>query len=74
MTTYDYIAKFIRSTYPHERTRGLLARIFYMTPAQRVQRLNEIFDTNKFWEDTQRENRTRMTQREQPNETAKINE
>lgn len=74
MTTYDYIAKFIHSTYQHERTRGLLARIFYMTPAQRVQRLNEIFDTNKFWEDTQRENRTRMTQREQPNETAKINE
>lgn len=74
MTTYDYIAKFIQSTYQHEKTRGLLARIFYMTPAQRVQRLNEIFDTNKFWEDTQRENRTRMTQREQPNETAKINE
>ena len=74
MTTYDYIAKFIHSTYQHEKTRGVLARIFYMTPAQRVQRLNEIFDTNKFWEDTQRENRTRMTHREQPNDTAKINE
>ena len=73
MTTYDYIAKFIRSTYPHERTRGLLARIFYMTPAQRVQRLYDIFDTNKFWEDT-RESHTRMTQREKSNDTAKINE
>ena len=55
MTIYDYVAKFIQSTYKSEKTQGFWARFLYITPAQRVQRLNEIFDTNKFWENTQAE-------------------
>lgn len=53
MTIHDYIANFIQSTYNYEKTQGFWARLFYMTPAQRVQRLNEIFDTKEFWENTQ---------------------
>ena len=52
MTIYDYIANYIQSTYKYEKTEGFWARLFYMTPEQRVQRLNEIFDTDKFWQNT----------------------
>ncbi|MCG9725157.1 hypothetical protein [Vibrio brasiliensis] len=52
MTIYDYIANYIQSTYKYEKTEGFWARLFYLTPEQRVQRLNEIFDTDKFWQNT----------------------
>ncbi|MDF2155130.1 hypothetical protein [Vibrio sp. CAU 1672] len=52
MTIYDYIANYIQSTYKYEKNQGFWARLFYLSPAERVQRLNEIFDTNKFWEST----------------------
>lgn len=55
MTIYDHVAKFIQSTYKYEKNQGFWAKFLYVTPAQRVQRLNEIFDTNKFWENTQEE-------------------
>ena len=65
MTIYDYVANFIQSTYKYEKTRGFWARLFYMTPAQRVQRLNEIFDTNNFWENTQSDERAHTQMSEQ---------
>ena len=52
MTIYDYVANYIQSTYKYEKTQGFWARLFYLSPAERIQRLNEIFDTNKFWEST----------------------
>lgn len=52
MTIYDYVANYIQSTYKYEQTQGFWARLFYLSPAERIQRLNEIFDTNKFWEST----------------------
>ncbi len=52
MTIYDYVANYIQSTYKYDKTQGFWARLFYLSPAERVQRLNEIFDTNKFWENT----------------------
>ncbi len=48
MTFYDGIANHIQSTYKYEKTQGFWARLLYMSPAQRVQRLNEVFDTDKF--------------------------
>lgn len=76
MTIHDYVAKFIQSTYKYEKTQGILARLFYMTPAQRVQRLNEIFDTNNFWEDTPAESRVHAKCRDKAlaNDIEKINE
>lgn len=53
MGVYDYVANFIQSTYKYEKKQGILARLFYMTPAERVQRLNDVFDTDKFWQNTQ---------------------
>ncbi|MGF1777265.1 hypothetical protein [Vibrio nomapromontoriensis] len=52
MNTHDYIANFIQLTYKYDKTEGFLARFFYLTPAQRIQRLNSIFDTDDFWEST----------------------
>lgn len=52
MTIYDYVANYIQSTYKYDKTQGFWARLFYLSPAERVQRLNEVFDTNKFWENT----------------------
>ena len=52
MTIYDYVANYIQSTYKYEKTQGFWARLFYLSPAERIQRINEIFDTNKFWENT----------------------
>ena len=31
--------------------RGLLAKMFYLTPAERIQRLDEVFDTTQFSEE-----------------------
>lgn len=52
MTIYGYIANYIQSTYKYEKTQGFLARLFYLAPTERIVRLNEIFDTDQFWENT----------------------
>ncbi|KJY91462.1 hypothetical protein TW84_08240 [Vibrio neptunius] len=53
MTLHDYLAHFIQSTYKEEKTTGLWARVFYLTPAQRVHRLNELFQTDQFWQNVE---------------------
>ncbi|KJG11176.1 hypothetical protein UA38_05625 [Photobacterium kishitanii] len=47
MTFYNDIKKLISSATGSEPT-TLLARVLYITPEQRLQRLNEVFDTDKF--------------------------
>ncbi|ARC95058.1 hypothetical protein TW78_09465 [Vibrio coralliilyticus] len=49
MNLHDYLAHFIQSTYKQEKVTGGWARLFYLTPTQRIQRLNELFETDQFW-------------------------
>ena len=47
MTFYNDIKKLISSAKENKPT-TFFARILYITPAQRLQRLNEVFDTDEF--------------------------
>lgn len=46
-----------QSIIPLRKKTGWLAQCFYLTPAQRIERLNEIYATDKFWENTPEDNR-----------------
>ncbi|WP_045413726.1 cupredoxin domain-containing protein [Vibrio owensii] len=51
MSAFRYIVNFIQTSHNHEMTHGLLAKMFYLTPAERIQRLDEVFDTAQFSEE-----------------------
>ncbi|HDM8227469.1 TPA: hypothetical protein P0E37_001927 [Vibrio campbellii] len=51
MSVFRYIVNFIQTSHNYEMKRGLLAKMFYLTPAERIQRLDEVFDTTQFSEE-----------------------
>ena len=51
MSAFRYIVNFIQTSHNDEMKRGLLAKMFYLTPAERIQRLDEVFDTTQFSEE-----------------------
>ena len=57
MRICNHFAEILNRSYHYEPKTGWLTRCFYLTPAQRIERLNEIYATNKFWENTSEENR-----------------
>ncbi|MGR5499751.1 hypothetical protein ACQKP3_03415 [Vibrio sp. DNB22_10_4] len=49
MAFFNYVANYFQSTYKYETNDTLLAKLFYLSPAERAERLNELFDTDAFW-------------------------
>jgi|GEM_PF-2383415 len=71
MSFLTYIAKFSQSSYKHEKKEGVLARLFYLSPAQRMKRLNELFGDDERWGPLyEQPNQDESTQQQTPNTTA----
>ncbi|GAL32022.1 hypothetical protein JCM19240_5453 [Vibrio maritimus] len=49
MAFFNYVANYFQSTYKYETNDTWLAKLFYLSPAERAARLNELFDTDAFW-------------------------
>ena len=57
MKICHHFAEILNRSHRYEKKTGWLAQCFYLTPAQRIERLNEIYATDKFWENTPEDNR-----------------
>ncbi|GAL17876.1 hypothetical protein JCM19235_6429 [Vibrio maritimus] len=49
MAFFNYVANYFQSTYKYESRDTLLSRLFYLSPVERAERLNELFETDAFW-------------------------
>ncbi|GMQ48991.1 hypothetical protein [Vibrio sp. 10N] len=49
MAFFNYVANYFQSTYKYETKDTLLGKLFYLSPAKRAERLNELFNTEAFW-------------------------
>lgn len=56
MKICNHFAEILNRSYRYDKKTGWLAQCFYLTPAQRIERLNEIYATDKFWENTPEDN------------------
>lgn len=49
MTFFNFVANYFQATYKYEDNDSLLGRLFYVSPVERAERLNELFSTDAFW-------------------------
>lgn len=49
MTFFNFVANYFQATYKYEDNNSLLGKLFYVSPAERAERLNELFGTDAFW-------------------------